>query len=117
MKPIITSLTALLLLTAPLRADDAPTRHPTAVEGVWGIGSTGIMCYRAPCPSRGMFMYDPDNPGPLSPQDVMILLPRLAGSEADQREIEAAWAESRCVYVEGRIDDGILHVDRIAGAC
>lgn len=117
MKRIVGCLATLLLLSSQTYAQNKKRLLPNTVEGVWGIGSTGIMCYRPPCPWRGTFVHDPENTAPRSAQAIIPLLPRLDASEDDRREIETAWKEFRCVLVKGRMQDGILKVDRIAGKC
>ncbi|MBB1492460.1 hypothetical protein H5395_13125 [Paracoccus sp. MC1854] len=113
-------LAAALLLsgTAPQALEPEPLPVPAEGEQFWGLGSTGILCYRPPCPWRGVFRIDPDGTGtrPLSGNDLPEPPPLEAGA-GDRARIEAAFADSGCVVAEGHFRGDTLVVARIAGEC
>lgn len=95
-----------------------PLPVPAGGEQFWGLGSTGINCYRAPCPWRGVFRMNPDGTRdrPLSGHD-MTELPLLEADKADRTRIEGAFASGGCVVAEGHFEGETLVVARIAGEC
>jgi len=114
------TLAAALILTITatqaLHAEALPV--PAEGEEFWGLGSTGMYCYRAPCPWRGVFRIDPDGTRdrPLSGED-MTEPPPLQASEADRARIEEAFAANGCVVAEGHFEGETLVVARLVGEC
>jgi hypothetical protein len=110
---------ALVLSGAALQAQE-PEPLPVPAEGrqFWGLGATGILCYRAPCPWRGVFRIAPDGTRsrPLSGDDLPGP-PPLEASAGDRARIEAAFTDPGCVVAEGHFRGGTLVVARIAGEC
>lgn len=113
-------LSAALILTATaapaLDAEALPV--PAEGEQFWVLGSTGIDCYRLPCPWRSVFRIDPDSTRnrPLSRHD-MTEPPLLKATEADRARIEDAFANDGCVVAEAHFEGETLVVSRIAGEC
>ena len=114
------SLAAALILaaTAAQSLDAEALPVPAEGEQFWGLGSTGLYCYRAPCPWRGVFRIDPDGAShrPLSAGD-LTEPPPLQSGEADRARIEDAFAGHGCVVAEGHFEGETLVVARIAGEC
>src|SRR5690554_4141265 len=60
------------------------------------VGSTGIMCVRAPCPWKGVVAVAEERS---APEESTLLwsgedLPPLTASEADAERVRAAWEDS-----------------------
>lgn len=108
----------ILAATAAQALDAEALPVPAEGEQFWGLGSTGIHCYRAPCPWRGVFRIDPDGTRdrPLSGDD-LTKPPPLQASAADRARIEGAFVTQGCVVAEGHFDGETLVVSRIAGEC
>lgn len=81
------------------------------------VGKTNIFCVQAPCPWRGILSAEVDSNGPANLLWTDQSLPPLDASEEDAEKIVAAWNGDRCVAVHGRLRDGRLYVDAIAGEC
>ena len=110
---------ALILWAGAVQAFPVePLPVPAGGEQFWGLGSTGINCYRAPCPWRGVFRMNPDGTRdrPLSGHD-MTELPLLEADKADRTRIDGAFASGGCVVAEGHFEGETLVVARIAGEC
>ncbi len=112
-------LVTLSSLTTP--AISANSLQLSAEDGytLWGIGRTGVMCYMAPCPWRGIFpiLSETGERGfPISRHDqpqpqVISADPTITARVAD------AYSENHCLIVEARpVEDG-LDIARIIGEC
>lgn len=91
---------------------------PAQGETLWGLGTTGIMCYRAPCPWRGVFPVDQDGTRgrPLSRFD-QRQPPPLRADDKIRARIEAAFEGEDCVLAEGHFEGETLVVRRLLGDC
>lgn len=104
------SLAALLLVfasMAPAQADATQLQ----------VGRTGILCYMAPCPWRGIAEPAPDGADPARLLWSGDELPPMTGTPAHQRELSRAWREFDCLLVAGGFEGGVLRVDDILGSC
>lgn len=86
--------------------------QPLAADGRLWVGRTGIMCYQAPCPWRGVIAAD----------DGTLLwsgdeLPALDATPADAERLNDSWAAFECLAVDGQFAAGRLAVETILGAC
>lgn len=95
-----------------------PLPMPTEGETFWGLGTTGVLCYREPCPWHGVFpVYRDGRRGrPLSNLDHRQP-PPLRADDKDRARIEAAFAEGGCVVAEGHFEGKTLVVRRLLGNC
>ncbi|SRR5690625_3764354 len=89
-----------------------PGLQPLAADGRLWVGRTGIMCYQAPCPWRGVIAAD----------DGTLLwsgdeLPALDATPADAERLNDSWAAFECLAVDGQFAAGRLAVETILGAC
>ena len=111
-------LAASLLTGLAAGAKAEPLPLPAEGETFWGLGTTGIQCYRAPCPWRGVFPITPDGKRgrPLSNGDQRQPPPLDAG-DGDRARIVAAFADSGCVVAEGHFEGETLVVRRLLGDC
>ena len=111
-------LACLLALAPATGVVGEPLPLPAAGEAFWGLGTTGIQCYREPCPWHGVFPIGQDGKRgrPLSHLD-QRQPPALDASEGDRARIEEAFAESGCVVAEGHFEGGTLVVRRLLGDC
>lgn len=111
MLKLVTALGFVLLLGVSGHADgDEPARTVRLA-----VGSTGILCVRAPCPWRGIA--DPDAQDPTRLLWSNDALPPLQASDDAARRIERAWDDNACLLVEGAFDGATLRVERIVGPC
>lgn len=99
---------AILLMVLPVAADG---------RSYLRIGSTGIYCVMAPCPSFGLIPADSAGNDIASYVWAGDQLPPISGSPADQDRIVAAWAEKACLLVEGAYAEDVLSVEAIVGDC
>jgi hypothetical protein len=108
---------ALILSACAASAQAEPLPVPSEGEGFWAIGVTGIHCYRAPCPWRGIAPIASDGSAgsPLSPAD-QPAPPPLRASKADRARIDAAYAQD-CLVVEGHFEGETLVVARVLAQC
>lgn len=116
-----TNLTRIMLiltlgLTGPAHAEILPP--PADGEAFWGLGATGVLCYREPCPRHGVFPIHRDGTRglPLSRID-QRQPPPLHGDERDRARIEDAFDSGGCVVVEGHFEGAVLVVLRLLGDC
>ena len=84
------------------------------------LGDTGIRCVRAPCPSRGLVPAQAD--GTAHPDAAPVWagdqLPSVLGEPGARARVERAWADGRCLLIEGQINRGQqLVVDKVLGQC
>ena len=98
---------------APVPELDAAPAH----DGLFRVGTTGILCYQEPCPRRGIVPVDAEDPGRWRPIWSGAKPPALQGSAGDQRHIAAAWADGGCLIVGGFFVEETLHVRQIHGDC
>lgn len=80
------------------------------------VGATGILCYKEPCPRRGIVDASHSEPALKALLWSGHTLPPMEGDEADLRRIERAWNNSESVLIEGKFESGLLHVERILDA-
>lgn len=85
---------------------------PLVVTGRLWVGRTGIMCYQAPCPWRGVTAVD--GGALLWSGDE---LPPLDATPADTERLSESWAAFECLAVDGQFAAGRLTVESILGAC
>lgn len=81
------------------------------------IGATGIFCYRAPCPWRGITAGEPEPGSSWRPLWQGTSLPPLEASPENALALARAWEDFDCLLIEGMFDGTTLTVDRIAGPC
>lgn len=123
---------ALAQATPPLPAPPQTGRSPVATPEDSGairihVGDTGIRCVKLPCPSRGVFVPDPQKGGVsadflLTDRDGSGPPPPMIGRDADLAAVGKAWDERACLAIDGRLISGkedrpVLRVDRIVGPC
>ncbi|RDE09161.1 hypothetical protein [Pelagibacterium lacus] len=111
---MIRTVTALVLAACL----SEPLPLPAEGETFWGLGNTGIFCYRPPCPWTGIFPIERDGSRgwPLSRFD-QNQPPPLRASAADRSRIEAAFEEGGCVVAEAHFEGRIMVVRRLVGDC
>ena len=84
----------------------------------FAVGSTGILCVRAPCPWRGIRLVSTD--GANTPAEIDWtgdeLPPVLATAEIRER-LAQTWDDMGCLVVEGAFDRRTLAVVSILGSC
>ncbi|MDR7126352.1 hypothetical protein [Pseudotabrizicola sp. 4114] len=113
----MTSLKALALgMSAVLTSQaDGQNRVQTEdlVTGLLAVGGTGIACYMAPCPWRGISQTDS--------RDRVIwsgnVLPVLIAGTEDRARVAAAWDRYDCLVVDGSYDGTALTIRDIIGPC
>lgn len=92
------------------------------------VGATGILCVKAPCPSRGVFL---PSAGGLNARRRALLYtdadgtsgpPEFVGPPAAREAASRAWRGFACIEIIGRLEqDGDarprLHVSQVLGPC
>jgi len=104
-------LSSAVLFFAALLA--SPSEADATTSGLLNVGSTGILCYQAPCPWRGIAQADGDGK-PLWWGDE---LPEMVADAGDRQRIAAAWEAFECVLVEGAFNGTTLSVQQVVGNC
>lgn len=112
----ISLLVLTLGLAGPAQAEILPP--PAEGEAFWGLGATGVLCYRDPCPRHGVFPIHRDGTRglPLSRID-QRQPPPLRADERDRARIEDAFHSGGCVVAEGHFEGEMLVVLRLLGDC
>ena len=115
-RQIIVALILLFGLTGSAHAELLPV--PANGEAFWGLGATGILCYREPCPRHGVFRIHQDGSRdlPLSRRD-QYQPPLLRANDEERTQIKAAFETGGCVVVEGHFEGEILVVARLRDEC
>lgn len=82
-----------------------------------GLGSTGILCYRDPCPRHGVFRIGTDGTRghPLSHEDQPE--PHLRGKDRHLPQVRAAFAEGECLLASAQLEGDILVIAALHGPC
>lgn len=106
-------LSFAILISATLLA--LPSQADSGAPDLLAVGGTGIFCYQAPCPWRGIA-----EPGRTERNRLLWwgdTLPEVISSTEHQQRIALAWDEFDCVLVEGQFDGIALTVNEVLGAC
>lgn len=90
---------------------------PPAYSGLFRVGDTEIDCYKEPCPRRGIIPIDAEQPHKWRPIWSGDAPPPMRGSKADRQRIALAWADYKCLFVQGSFRQGTLDVRKINGPC
>lgn len=110
--PLIAALGMAALPSAAVASSDQPSRYD-----LFQVGKTGILCYQEPCPRRGIVPLSSEGAAARWPVWSGQQPPALQGRKSERRQIEAAWAEDRCLTVEGALIGGTLKIRRIVRPC
>ena len=113
LKPLMAAAT-LLAIACPAFAADGPAQEGS----LWSIGTTGIMCYVAPCPWRGIapISLDGKRGFPINREDRPE--PQFTTDNAEiGSAVETAYADNRCLIVAAKRDGEWLDITRIVGDC
>ncbi|MCK9549238.1 hypothetical protein [Aquamicrobium sp.] len=125
-KHVIRSMVLAAMLAASLPAAAAPSEE--AGDQRLRVGKTGIMCVKAPCPSRGVFL---PTGGGLNERRRALLYtdadgnsgpPQFIGAPAAREAADRAWRSLECIEIMGQLEqDGDvppkLHISRVLGPC
>jgi len=118
-----------MILVAVVGASLPEVAHAEgAVDRRLLVGKTGIMCIKAPCPSRGVFL---PTGGGLNERRRALLYtdadgksgpPEFVGSPAARQAASRAWHRLKCIEIIGHLErEGDarprLHIARILGSC
>lgn len=120
---------AMILVAVVAASFPAVAQAEGAVDHRLRVGRTGIMCIKAPCPSRGVFL--PIGGGLLNERRRALLYadvdgksgpPEFVGSPAARQAASRAWHRLECIEIIGHLErDGDarprLHISRILGSC
>lgn len=109
-------LKTLLLVSSALLAPKAHAESP--VSGLLTVGGTGISCYMAPCPWRGIAQVD-SRQGPVSSMPIWSenVLPALIAHTSERERVTEAWSSDECLVVDGAYDGTTLTIREIIGPC
>jgi hypothetical protein len=91
----------------------SPSQAESMAIGLLNVGATGLHCYQAPCPWRGIFFAN----GRGRPLWSGEALPAINANAGGRQAISTAWEEHACVTVEGAFDGRTLTVRRVLGNC
>lgn len=105
----------VLGFATPVRAEVLPP--PAEGQSYWGFGATGIHCYQQPCLWHGIFPVARDGTRGTPLAQANGSGPPLEASMSDRVQISEALAEGGCIIAEGRLEENILTISRILGAC
>lgn len=105
-----------LLVSSALLALKAHAESP--VNGLLAVGGTGISCYMAPCPWRGITQVE-SRQGPVSSMPIWSenVLPALIANASERARVTAAWSNYECLVVDGGYDGTTLTIHKIIGSC
>lgn len=113
LKPLL-GASALLAIMCPAFAADGPEQEET----LWSIGTTGVMCYVAPCPWRGIAPILPDGTRGFPKDREDLTEPQFTSNDAEiLHAVETAYAGGRCLVVAAKLDGQRLEITRIVGDC
>lgn len=115
MKHIARGLTLVVsLIVVPALADD------DTVAGPFQVGSTGILCVKAPCPWVGIMPLSGDTKDPRRwPLFSGERPPELVGADAERTRVEGAWSIEGCLIVDGVFHRSAarLEISRVVRDC
>lgn len=104
-------------LSSPAGAQPSMNERATSAPSLYRVGKTGIHCYQAPCPWRGIVPLDAEGNRARWPIWSGEEPPALQGHESHRRQIATSWENDECLTVEGRFANATLQVLRIVGPC
>jgi hypothetical protein len=104
---------AVLISAALLVLPPSPSQVESMPIGLFDVGATGLHCYQAPCPWRGIRLAN----GRGRPLWSGETLPAMNAKADDRQSIAGAWDKHDCVTVQGAFDGRTLTVRRVLGTC
>lgn len=114
---IIAAVLFVAFAWAAQPASAQPLVNAPPAPSLFRVGKTGIHCYKAPCPWRGIIPLDEEGVAARWPIWSDDQPPALRGSKAQRQRIVSAWADDECLIVEGTFIEATLRVRRIHGPC